>query len=164
MSPEPGILGRLSVGSSGGSRKPAQEQSNRDQIAREIAAAFIIWMPFGFVPAIDRTWSLILSRSGLPRRSIFCQLQNQMIIQPILGYPCLPTFGAQFDYWAGLIDGRLWIPSPQIIIGEDRTKLARLIGGIVVQMPKPAGLQNVADEDYVGYLHEIYKKAFEYKD
>jgi hypothetical protein len=87
-----------------------------------------------------------------------------MIIQPILGYPCLPTFGAQFDYWAGLIDGRLWIPSPQIIIGEDRTKLARLIGGIVVQMPKPAGLQNVADEDYVGYLHEIYKKAFEYKD
>jgi hypothetical protein len=76
----------------------------------------------------------------------------------------LPTIGAQFDYWAGLIDGGLWVRSPEIIIGEDRTKLARLIGGIVVQMPKPAGLQNVADEDYVGYLHEIYKKAFEYKD
>jgi hypothetical protein len=38
MSPESGILGRLSVGSSGGNRKPAQEQSNRDQIARKIAA------------------------------------------------------------------------------------------------------------------------------
>jgi hypothetical protein len=38
MSPEPGILGRLSVGSSGGSRKPAHEQSNSDETTRKIAA------------------------------------------------------------------------------------------------------------------------------
>jgi hypothetical protein len=36
ISPEPGILGRLSVGSSGGSRKPAQEQSNSDRRTRKI--------------------------------------------------------------------------------------------------------------------------------
>jgi hypothetical protein len=49
ISPEPGILGRLSVGSSGGSRKPAQEQSNTHPIiSREIAATFIMWIPFAF--------------------------------------------------------------------------------------------------------------------
>jgi hypothetical protein len=35
MSPDPGILGRLSVDSSGGSRKPAHEQSNNDRRIRE---------------------------------------------------------------------------------------------------------------------------------
>jgi hypothetical protein len=35
MSPDPGILGRLSVDSSGGSRKPAHEQSNKDKRIRE---------------------------------------------------------------------------------------------------------------------------------
>jgi hypothetical protein len=55
MSPDSGMLGRLSVLSSGGSRKPAQEQSNRDQITREIAALFITLIQFAFVWAIDRT-------------------------------------------------------------------------------------------------------------
>jgi hypothetical protein len=49
MSPEPGILGRLSVLSSGGGRKAAQEQSNRDQITREIAAPFITFYTVQFV-------------------------------------------------------------------------------------------------------------------
>jgi hypothetical protein len=35
ISPDPGILGRLSVDSSGGSRKPAHEQSNNDKRTRE---------------------------------------------------------------------------------------------------------------------------------
>jgi hypothetical protein len=38
MSPDPVILVWLSVGSSGGSAKSAQEQSNRDEITRKIAA------------------------------------------------------------------------------------------------------------------------------
>ena len=38
ISPEPGILGRLSVDSSAGSRKPAHEQSNSDETTRKIAA------------------------------------------------------------------------------------------------------------------------------
>jgi hypothetical protein len=38
ISPDPGILGRLEPGSSGGSTKWAQEQSKRDKIARKIAA------------------------------------------------------------------------------------------------------------------------------
>jgi hypothetical protein len=66
MSPEPGILGRLSVGSSGGNRKPAQDESNKDQIVSQIAGAFIIWLPSGFVPAIDRTEFDFSSRSDLP--------------------------------------------------------------------------------------------------
>jgi hypothetical protein len=36
MSPEPEILGRLSVLSSGGSRKPAQEESSSDEMKQEI--------------------------------------------------------------------------------------------------------------------------------
>src|ERR1700761_137681 len=35
MSPDPGILGRLSVDSSGGSRKPAHEQRTNDKRIRE---------------------------------------------------------------------------------------------------------------------------------
>ncbi len=38
MSPEPGILGRLSVGSSGGNLKPAQEQSTRARMPRKTDA------------------------------------------------------------------------------------------------------------------------------
>jgi hypothetical protein len=39
ISPSPGIRGRLSVDSSGGSRKPAHEQSKSDETTRKIAAA-----------------------------------------------------------------------------------------------------------------------------
>jgi hypothetical protein len=43
ISPDPGMLGRFSVGSSGGSRKPAQEESNSDDINRRIAADCLMW-------------------------------------------------------------------------------------------------------------------------
>jgi len=43
ISPSPGILGRLSVLSSGGNRNPAQEQSIRDDKMRKMAAARLIW-------------------------------------------------------------------------------------------------------------------------
>jgi hypothetical protein len=46
MSPDPGILGRLSVGSSGGSRKPAQEDSNKHTIIVKIAAACLMCLQF----------------------------------------------------------------------------------------------------------------------
>jgi hypothetical protein len=39
ISPSPGIRGRLSVDSSGGSRKPAHEESKSDETTRKIAAA-----------------------------------------------------------------------------------------------------------------------------
>ena len=42
ISPSPGILGRLSVASSGGSRKPAHEQSKSDETTRKIAAAHTV--------------------------------------------------------------------------------------------------------------------------
>jgi hypothetical protein len=42
ISPSPGILGRLSVDSSGGSRKPAHEQSKSDETTRKIAAAHAV--------------------------------------------------------------------------------------------------------------------------
>jgi hypothetical protein len=42
ISPSPGILGRLSVDSSGGSRKPAHEQSKSDETTRKIAAAHTV--------------------------------------------------------------------------------------------------------------------------
>jgi hypothetical protein len=59
ISPDPGILSRLSVDYSGGSRKSAQEQSDRDDINRRIAADCLMWILFGaeyFVGfAIDRS-------------------------------------------------------------------------------------------------------------
>jgi hypothetical protein len=42
ISPSPGILGRLSVDSSGGSRKPAHEQSKSDETTRKTAAAHTV--------------------------------------------------------------------------------------------------------------------------
>ena len=43
ISPSPGILGRLSVDSSGGSRKPAHEQSKSDETTRKMAAAHTVF-------------------------------------------------------------------------------------------------------------------------
>jgi hypothetical protein len=80
-------LGRLSVLCSGGSRKPAQEQSNSDQIASEIAVAFTIVdaIQFCFVPAIDHTGTTSHAGPASHIGSIFGHIQHQMIIKPSSG-------------------------------------------------------------------------------
>ena len=61
ISPDPGILGRLSVGSSGGSRKFAQEQRNRKELSIKIVAASLMWIPFVAQVSLDAVSLLLFS-------------------------------------------------------------------------------------------------------
>ena len=66
ISPSPGILGRLSVDSSGGSRKPAHEQSKSDETTRKIAAAHTIVALMQYNSFGKFVWMRGTKRGGQP--------------------------------------------------------------------------------------------------
>jgi hypothetical protein len=107
MAPEPGILGRLSVGSSGGSRKLVQEESSSDDINTKFFADYLIWILLGADYSVDLFLPKLVEKAGLIRAVLLTKLYEIWIAD----YDCVccrdPVVRAEYKGCFGH-DGFRW--------------------------------------------------------